>query len=166
MRCTRTCRRRWNGQARPLSIDAATIRVIAKTENERIIDAMIAVRRKSISLLMSLVLTIFSICQVQAWAAVPSPVESAKTESMTDCHGGQTDTPSAAQDCHNTCQHLQQHNDVAQKLPLPDVTPVLLVILQPFELPDAGYIIASAYRPPDSSVIHPSPTIRFQRFLN
>ena len=129
---------------------------------------MTRTRRKSISLFMSLVLMIFSICQVQAWAAaaVPVPMQMAGMD-MADCHGGQDQAASKpAMDCHSTCQHLPQSNDVSQKLPLPDVSPVLLAILQPFELSYGEYISTSSYRPPDPSVIDPPPSIRFQRFLN
>ena len=129
---------------------------------------MTRTRRKSISLVMSLVLMIFSICQAQVWAAaaVPPPLRMAGMD-MADCHGGQDQAAGKpAMDCHSICKHLQQHNDVSQKLPLPDASPVLLAILQPFELSDGEYISTSSYRPPDPSVIDPPPSIRFQRLLN
>lgn len=130
---------------------------------------MTAIQRKTLSLFMSLCLTIFSICQVQARAAgLPAPAEASAMSAMemADCHQGDRAGDASAVDCHGTCTHLQQHKDAAQKLPLPDVTPLLLTFLQPFAQPLAGFAVADGYRSPDPLSTDPPASIRFQRFLN
>lgn len=127
---------------------------------------MSTARRKTLSLFMSLVLTIFSICQVQARAAVVLAPAPAPAMEMADCHHGERAGDVSVIDCHSACKHLQQHNDAAQKLPLPDLSPVLLTFLQPFALPPTGPAVATGYRPPDPLSTDPPASIRFQRFLN
>lgn len=124
--------------------------------------------RQRIAAVVSLFLMVFSICQAQARAAlVPAPVPATGAAmEMADCHQGDRAGDASAVDCHGTCTHLQQHKDAAQKLPLPDVTPLLLTFLQPFAQPLAGFAVADGYRPPDPFSTDPPASIRFQRFLN
>lgn len=121
--------------------------------------------RKAISLVMSLLLMIFSICQVQARAAVlPEPV-AADTMAMADCHGA-VPAVDAAMDCHGICAHLSQHHDSLQKSPLPDVTPLLLALRHHHEQTVAPLLRVGAYQSPDRHAVDPPVAIRFQRFLN
>ncbi|WP_156873775.1 hypothetical protein [Perlucidibaca piscinae] len=124
------------------------------------------IHRQRLSLFMSLVLAIFTICQAQVMAAVgPTPAETSMS-AMPDCHEAGDKTSTTETDCTTVCQHLSGHPDFAKQATSVDASPLLLAFLQPFELSDAEYISSSSYRPPDPSVIDPPPSIRFQRFLN
>lgn len=119
--------------------------------------------RRRVAVLMSLLLTIFSICQVQARASVlPMPTPH---EMMASCHQAATD--SAAPNCHSTCDHLQQHHDAGAPASLPDFHPLLVAIADPY-LPLGVQDIpgTTRYHPPDPLQTDPPRTIRFQRFLN
>lgn len=125
-------------------------------------------QRKTVSLVMSLVLMIFSICQVQARAAVMPVVAKAvmPAMAMADCHHGERAGDASVVDCHSACKHLQQHKDAAQKLPVPDASPMLLAFLQPFARPAASLALADGYHQPEPLSTDPPASIRFQRFLN
>lgn len=127
-------------------------------------------QRKAISLIMSVVVTVFSLCQVQAWAAIiPVTVieqgASAAT-AMPDCHRAKASSAGAAIDCHSVCQQLTQHPDVAFKLSSLDHSPLILAIAEPYALQLAPQSVSGIYHPPDPLAVNPPPTIRYQRLLN
>ncbi len=124
------------------------------------------IHRQRLSLLMSLILAIFTICQAQVMAAVGPTSAETSMSAMPGCHEAGDKTDTAGTGCATVCQHLSGHPDFAKQATSVDASPLLLAILQPFELSDAEYVSTSGYRPPDPSAIDPSPSIRFQRFLN
>lgn len=124
------------------------------------------IHRQRLSLFMSLVLAIFTICQAQVMAAVGPAQPETSMSAMPGCHEAGDKTDTAGTDCATVCQHLSGHPDFAKQATSADASPLLLAFLQPFELSDAEYLPTSSYRSPDPSVIDPPPSIRFQRFLN
>ncbi|MDZ4297765.1 MAG: hypothetical protein U0998_00785 [Moraxellaceae bacterium] len=112
-------------------------------------------------------MTVFSVCQTQAIASVllPESEEVASTNVM-DCHEQQRGVNQSELTCHSVCNELQQYNDVMSKLSAPEFVPLLLTFLQPFDVLNLKLSAQISYLPPDSFAIDPSPTIRFQRFLN
>lgn len=121
--------------------------------------------RRVLTLVMSLVLMIFSVCQAQARASVLPASLPAPHEMMASCHQAAAD--SAVPNCHSTCDHLQQHHDAGAPDTLPDFHPVLVAIADPY-LPQAAQDLpgTTRYHPPDPLQTDPPLTIRFQRFLN
>ena len=131
---------------------------------------MIRSHRKIISLIMSAVLTIFSLCQVQAWAAIMPAMTtaqiSAEPVAMPDCHRAKAASDMAMPDCHSVCQQLTQHPDVSIKLSSLDPSPLILAIVQPYALLLAPQAMLASYHPPDPLAVNPPPIIRYQRLLN
>lgn len=120
--------------------------------------------RRHVTLVMSLILMIFSICQAQARAHLPAqPSRHDHHVSLAMHH--EAAAPQAA-DCHDNCLQLTAHPDAGQTAQLPDVSPVLLAWLPPEPARDAVAARALAYQSPSASVADPPPLIRFQRFLN
>lgn len=124
-------------------------------------------QRQAISLIMSIVLTVFSLCQVNAWAAALPAVhaEPVATE-MVDCHRASPAAEVALPDCCSVCEQLSAHPDVSIKLSSLDHSPIILAIAEPYALPLAPIAAHTRYRPPDPLAVNPPPTIRFQRLLN
>ena len=111
---------------------------------------------------MGLFLMVFSICQAQARVSVlPVPVQ----HEMMACHQSASDF--TAQDCHNGCEHLQQHHEVGGLDQPSGFHPVLIAILDPFmPLGQHDQLGGTRYQPPDPLQADPPASIRFQRFLN
>lgn len=126
--------------------------------------------RRALTLVMSLILMIFSVCQAQARATLPEmAVPSGHVHhQVTHDHGlSQHLSPDAASaDCHGDCLHQTAHPDAGSTAQLPDVSPILLVWLPATLLPDAAASRALAYQAPSADMADPPPIIRFQRFLN
>lgn len=122
------------------------------------------VPRNFIALCMSLILTVFTICQAQAMTRVAMPaMDVAAPALVTACHQQASTDNKLALDCHGECQHVHQA-DIAKKLPLPDIVSMLAL----YELPasmHAANTTALAWLPllPESG--DPNLIIRFQRFL-
>ncbi len=127
-------------------------------------------QRKAISLLMSVFLTVFSLCQVQAWAGNISVAHSEQAANvvaeMADCHRSSLATEAALPDCCSVCEQLTQHPDVSIKLTSLDHSPVILAIAEPYSLQLASSRPSKSYRPPDPLAVNPPTTIRYQRLLN
>lgn len=127
-------------------------------------------QRKAISLIMSIVLTVFSLCQVQAWAGNISTSHSENAAAvvidMPDCHRVSLAAEVAMPDCCSVCEQLSQHPDVTVKLTSLDHSPVILAIAEPYSLKLAPQTASTNYRPPDPFVVNPPATIRYQRLLN
>lgn len=128
------------------------------------------IQRKAISLIMSVVLTVFSLCQVQAWAGNMSAEQpkqvTAAVMDMPDCHRVSPAAEVSMPDCCSVCDQLSQHPDVAIKLTSLDHSPVILAIAEPYSLQLAPQTASTNYRPPDPFVVNPPATIRYQRLLN
>lgn len=127
-------------------------------------------QRRALTLVMSLVLMIFSICQAQARAALPTPSSAAGHAAhgavMSHHQASEHASHTAPADCHGDCLHLTAHPDAGSTAQLPDLTPVLLAWLPPVPLQDAVISRALAYQPPSARAADPPVTLRFQRFLN
>lgn len=131
---------------------------------------MTRLQRKAISLIMSVVMTVFSLCQVQAWAGNMSAEQpklvTAVVMDMPDCHRVSPATEVSMPDCCSVCEQLSQHPDVTVKLTSLDHSPVILAIAEPYSLKLAPQTASTNYRPPDPFVVNPPATIRYQRLLN
>ena len=116
--------------------------------------------RQRIALVMSLLLTIFTICQTQALAAIRLPAPA--MPAMAGCHDmAMVDQAPAKADCHSECQNLQQHPGT-DHVPVLDWCPLVLSWLAPLHT-DAGSISLVSLAP-HSPITDPPPEIRFSRF--
>lgn len=119
--------------------------------------------RRPFSLVLSLVLMVFSICQAQARVQVPAAAPDMMVHASHDMHAGHEQPPA---DCHSDCQHLSSHPDAGHPHVMPVIAPVLLAWLPPESALDAVTQRALAYHPPNPAVADPPPLLRFQHFLN
>ena len=126
-------------------------------------DGMNRTPRRALTLVLSLVLMVFSICQAQARVHVPAGAPDTMAHASHDMHAGHEQPPA---DCHSDCQHLSSHPDAGQPHAMPAVDPVLLAWLPPEPPLDAVTQRALAYHPPNPAMADPPQLLRFQHFLN
>lgn len=123
---------------------------------------MTRTQRQRLSLFMSVILMIFTICQSQAMAMGLADATTPAMPTIAGCQDSHGDAPAAHQNCSGECQHLQQHVD-SGTLPLADLSPAIIAFWLPSLVQDTGRLTL-ALLPNHDPVSDPPLAIRFQRF--
>lgn len=124
----------------------------------------------TLSLVLSLVLMIFAICQAQARTQLPGATLS-RAAPATHLHDMSSNILDAAPstplvDCHGDCLKQPSHADAGVADQRPDASPGLLAVLPAVPSLASALSRALAYHPPSARDADPPPVLRFQRFLN